>query len=211
MTIRPIRDRIIVQRLAEESVSRGGIYIPDDAREKPTLALVVAAGPGRRADDGTIIPMSVQAGDVVVFGKFTGVEIAHEGEDYVVMREDDVLAVEASDRDHIDGDLAFMQPTNLQVDLPEGWEDVTYAKDQPQYNPLPAARSTDAKRRVVSRWTISKAARARIAAGEDVFLEMVTYGALLQPVRLSVGPAVIAPVQHEDAESTVPDEAELKA
>lgn len=93
MTIRPIRDRIIVQRLAEETVSRGGIYIPDDAREKPTRARVVAAGPGRRADDGTIIPMSVQAGDVVVFGKFTGVEIALEGEDYVVMREDDVLAV----------------------------------------------------------------------------------------------------------------------
>ncbi len=92
MSIRPLHDRIIVQRL-ETSEQLGHIIVPDSAKEKPQQGKVIAAGNGRYNDEGARVPLDVKAGDLVLFGKFTGQEVRLDGEDYLVMREDDVLAV----------------------------------------------------------------------------------------------------------------------
>ncbi len=93
MSLRPLHDRILVERLEEESVSKGGIIIPDSAKEKPQRGKVVAAGKGKVSEDGTVRPLDVKAGDVVLFGKYAGTEVKIENEDRLIMREDDVLAV----------------------------------------------------------------------------------------------------------------------
>jgi chaperonin GroES len=93
MNVRPLRDRILVSRLEEEEQRIGGIIIPDTAKEKPQQGRVVAAGRGRVNDEGTVIPLDVQAGDTVLFGKYSGTEITIAGEDYLILREDDVLGV----------------------------------------------------------------------------------------------------------------------
>ena len=92
MAIRPLHDRIIVQRV-EASAQSGLIVVPDSAKEKPQQGKVIAAGNGRYNDEGARVPLDVKAGDLVLFGKFTGQEVSLDGEDYLVMREDDVLAV----------------------------------------------------------------------------------------------------------------------
>jgi chaperonin GroES len=92
MSIRPLHDRIIVQRV-EDSAQSGPIIVPDSAKEKPQQGKVIAAGNGRYNDEGARVPLDVKAGDLVLFGKFTGQEVRLDGEDYLVMREDDVLAV----------------------------------------------------------------------------------------------------------------------
>ena len=92
MSIRPLHDRIIVQRV-EASAQAGPIIVPDSAKEKPQQGKVIAAGHGRYDDEGARVPLDVKAGDLVLFGKFTGQEVRLDGEDYLVMREDDVLAV----------------------------------------------------------------------------------------------------------------------
>jgi chaperonin GroES len=93
MDIRPLHDRIIVQRLSEGEQQIGGIIIPDSAREKPQRGTVVAAGNGKVKDDGTRVPLDVKAGDVILFGKYTSQEVKLDGEEYLIMREDEVLAV----------------------------------------------------------------------------------------------------------------------
>ena len=93
MKLRPLHDRILVKRLEEEQVTKGGIIIPDSAKEKPIKGEVVAAGPGKTADDGKQIAMGVKVGDKVIFNKYAGTEIKIDDEDYLVMREDDVVAV----------------------------------------------------------------------------------------------------------------------
>ena len=93
MNVRPLNDRVLVQRLEEEEKTAGGIYIPDSAKEKPTRGKVVAAGNGRADDDGKRRPLDVEAGDEILFGKYAGTEIKIEGQDYIIMREDDILAV----------------------------------------------------------------------------------------------------------------------
>ena len=90
--VTPLQDRLVVKRLEEGEIKRGGIIIPDTAKEKPQEAQVFAAGPGRVSDDGTRIPMSVKAGDRILIGKYTGTEVKIDGEDYLIVREDDVLA-----------------------------------------------------------------------------------------------------------------------
>jgi chaperonin GroES len=92
-TLRPLHDRVIVKRLEEERVSAGGIVIPDSATEKPTRGKVVAAGTGLIMADGKIRPMSLKAGDTVLFGKYAGQEIKIDGEDLVFLKEDDIVAV----------------------------------------------------------------------------------------------------------------------
>jgi len=92
MSIRPLHDRIIVQRV-EAAAQSGHIIVPDSAKEKPQQGKVIAAGNGRYNDEGARVPLDVKAGDMVLFGKFTGQEVRLDGEDYLVMREDDVLAV----------------------------------------------------------------------------------------------------------------------
>ncbi len=93
MKIRPLHDRVIVQRIAEEEVTKGGIIIPDTAKEKPQEGKVIAVGPGKVLDSGTKVPMDVKAGDKVLFGKYSGTEIKIDGEEYLMMREDDILGV----------------------------------------------------------------------------------------------------------------------
>ena len=93
MNIRPLHDRLIVKRIDEETTTKGGIIIPDTAKEKPLKGTIVAAGPGKRADDGKIMEMCVKAGDTVLFGKYAGTEIKIDGADYLIMREDDILGI----------------------------------------------------------------------------------------------------------------------
>lgn len=90
--IRPLHDRVIVKRIAEEEKTKGGIIIPDTAKEKPQEGRVVAVGPGK-SEDGKVIPLGVKAGDKILFGKYSGTEIKLDGEEHLIMREDDILGV----------------------------------------------------------------------------------------------------------------------
>jgi chaperonin GroES len=93
MNVRPLHDRIIVQRLEEGEQQVGGIIIPDSAKEKPQQGKVLAVGIGRTTDEGKRIPLDVKAGNLILFGKYSGQEIKLDGEEYLIMKEDDVLAV----------------------------------------------------------------------------------------------------------------------
>jgi chaperonin GroES len=93
MKIRPLQDRVLVKRLEEEEKSAGGIIIPDTAKEKPMQAKVVAVGKGKVTDDGKVLPLDVKAGDKVLIGKYAGTEVKIEGEEHLIMREDEILAV----------------------------------------------------------------------------------------------------------------------
>ena len=93
MKVRPLHDRIIVQRIEEEEQRVGGIIIPDTAKEKPQQGKVVAAGKGKAKDDGKVLPLDVKAGDTILFGKYSGQDIKIDGEEYLIMREEEVLAV----------------------------------------------------------------------------------------------------------------------
>ncbi|MDQ3776178.1 MAG: co-chaperone GroES [Pseudomonadota bacterium] len=93
MNIRPLHDRVIVKRLEEERTSSGGIVIPETAAEKPMKGQVVAAGPGKLSDEGRLRPLDVKAGDKVLFGKYSGTEVKVDGQDLVVMREDDIMGI----------------------------------------------------------------------------------------------------------------------
>ena len=96
MNIRPLHDRVIVKRVEEEKRSAGGIVIPDTAAEKPSQGEVVADGPGKTDDSGRTIAMGVKVGDRVLFGKYSGQEFKLEGQDYLHMREDDIIGIIAS-------------------------------------------------------------------------------------------------------------------
>ena len=91
--IRPLHDRILARRVVEQDKTKGGLFIPDNAKEKPLEAVVVAVGTGKRLDNGTILPITVKAGDKILIGKYTGSEVKLAGEDHIIMSEDDVLAV----------------------------------------------------------------------------------------------------------------------
>ena len=93
MHLRPLHDRIIVQRLEEGEQQIGGIIIPDTAKEKPQQGKVIAAGNGKANDEGKRVPLDVKAGDLILFGKYSGQEIKLDGEEYLIMKEDEVLAV----------------------------------------------------------------------------------------------------------------------
>ena len=93
MKIRPLQDRILVQRLAEEEKTKGGIIIPDTAKEKPAEGKVVAVGNGKLGDDGKRIPLEIKKGDSILFGKYSGTEVTVDGKEYLIMREDDILGV----------------------------------------------------------------------------------------------------------------------
>jgi chaperonin GroES len=93
MQIRPLHDRIIVKRTEEEEKTKGGIIIPDTAKEKPAEGKVIAVGEGRIKKDGTKIPLDVKVGDRVLFSKYSGTEVKIDGEEHLMMREDDILAV----------------------------------------------------------------------------------------------------------------------
>jgi chaperonin GroES len=96
MNVRPLHDRLIVQRLEESAQHAGAIIIPDSAKEKPQQGKVLAAGLGKANKDGERVPLDVKAGDIILFGKYSGQEIKLDGVEYLIMKEDDVLAVENS-------------------------------------------------------------------------------------------------------------------
>jgi chaperonin GroES len=93
MKIRPLYDRIVTKRIDEQETKRGGIIIPDSAKEKPQEAEVVAVGHGKRLENGEVVPLDVRVGDRILFGKYTGNEIRLDGEEYIIMREEDVLGI----------------------------------------------------------------------------------------------------------------------
>jgi chaperonin GroES len=91
--IRPLQDRVIIKRIAEEEKSKGGIIIPDTAKEKPQEGKVIAVGKGKVNDDGKLIPLDVKVNDRILFGKYSGTEINIDGEEHLIMREEDILGV----------------------------------------------------------------------------------------------------------------------
>ncbi|MFN0121334.1 MAG: co-chaperone GroES [Blastocatellia bacterium] len=92
-SIRPLNDRIIVRRVEESDQMRGGLYIPETAKEKPQEGDVIAVGSGKLLENGNRVPMDVKAGDKVLFGKYSGTEIKLDGEEYLILREDDILGI----------------------------------------------------------------------------------------------------------------------
>ncbi|MCL4813256.1 MAG: co-chaperone GroES [Vicinamibacteraceae bacterium] len=93
MNVRPLHDRIIVKRIEEQEQKIGGIIIPDTAKEKPQQGKVEAVGKGKIKDDGTVLPLDVKVGDTILFGKYSGQDIKIDGDEYLIMREDEVLAI----------------------------------------------------------------------------------------------------------------------
>jgi len=93
MKIRPLQDRVIVKRVKEEEKTKGGLYIPDTAKEKPVEATVIAVGNGKVLEDGTVRKLDIKAGDRVLFGKYSGTEVKLDGEEHLILREDDILGV----------------------------------------------------------------------------------------------------------------------
>jgi chaperonin GroES len=93
MKIKPLHDRVLVKRLEEKEVKKGGIIIPDTAKEKPQEGEVIAVGPGKVTDDGKLQPMNVKVGDKILFGKYSGNEVKLGDEEYLIMREDDILGI----------------------------------------------------------------------------------------------------------------------
>ncbi len=93
MKVKPLSDRIIIKPSPAEEKTKGGIYLPDTAKEKPVIGEVVAVGPGRKSDDGKIVPMEVKAGDKVLYGKYSGTEVTIDGQEYLIMRESDIFAI----------------------------------------------------------------------------------------------------------------------
>lgn len=93
MNLRPLQDRIIVKRVEEETKTAGGLFIPETAKEKPQRGEIVAVGNGKKTEDGKVLPLDVKVGDIVLFGKYAGTEIKVDGDEYLMMREDDLLAV----------------------------------------------------------------------------------------------------------------------
>ncbi len=94
MSIRPLHDRVLVKRIEEEQKTAGGIIIPDTAQEKPTRGKIIAVGSGSKNESGQVIPLDVQKGDIVLFAKWGGTEVKVNGEEYVIMKESDIIAVE---------------------------------------------------------------------------------------------------------------------
>ena len=93
MTVRPLHDRLLIKRIEEQESVKGGIIIPDTAKEKPQEGEIVAIGGGKKTEDGKVIPLDVKKGDRILFGKYSGTEIKLEGDEYVILREDEVLGV----------------------------------------------------------------------------------------------------------------------
>jgi chaperonin GroES len=93
MSLRPLQDRIIVKRVEEETKTAGGIFIPETAKEKPQKGQIIAVGNGKKTEDGKVIPIDVKVGEIVLFGKYAGTEIKVDGDELLIMREDDILGV----------------------------------------------------------------------------------------------------------------------
>ncbi|MFZ1694558.1 MAG: co-chaperone GroES [Flavobacteriales bacterium] len=91
--VKPLADRVLVEAAAAEETTKGGLFIPDTAKEKPQRGKIIAVGSGRIADDGKVTPLSVKAGDEILYGKYSGTELSYDGKDYLIMRESDIYAI----------------------------------------------------------------------------------------------------------------------
>jgi chaperonin GroES len=98
MNVKPLQDRVILKRIEDQETMRGGIIIPDSAKEKQQEGEVVAVGSGKRLEDGTVLPLEVKAGDRVLFGKYSGTEIKLDGEEYLIVKEDEILGITSTDK-----------------------------------------------------------------------------------------------------------------
>jgi chaperonin GroES len=103
MTVRPLHDRILVRRIEEKEAIKGGIIIPDTAKEKPQEAEVIAVGNGKKTEEGKVIPLDVKAGDRILFGKYSGSEIKIDDQEYLILREDEILGVLEGTKQHVAG------------------------------------------------------------------------------------------------------------
>ena len=93
MKIKPLADRVVVKPSPADEKTKGGIILPDTAKEKPVIGEIVAAGPGRRADDGKVVPLELKVGDKILYGKYSGTEVTLDDQEYLIMRETDIFAV----------------------------------------------------------------------------------------------------------------------
>lgn len=93
MNVKPLADRVLVEALEAAEKTAGGLYIPDNAKEKPQKGKVIAAGPGKASDTGSIVKLEVKVGDTILYGKYSGTEVSVDGKDYLIMRESDILAI----------------------------------------------------------------------------------------------------------------------
>lgn len=93
MKIKPLGDRVVVKPVAADEKTKGGIILPDTAKEKPVVGEIVAAGPGRKSDDGKLVSLDIKVGDKVLYGKYSGTETSIDGQEYLIMRESDIFAV----------------------------------------------------------------------------------------------------------------------
>lgn len=93
MKVKPLSDRIIIKPAPAEEKTKGGIILPDTAKEKPVIGEVVAVGPGRKSDDGKLVPLEIKVGDKVLYGKYSGTEVTIDGQEYLIMRESDIFAI----------------------------------------------------------------------------------------------------------------------
>ncbi|MCL5268668.1 MAG: co-chaperone GroES [Bacteroidetes bacterium] len=93
MKIKPLADRVVVRPLEAEEKTKGGLYVPDTAKERPQQGEIVAVGPGRVTDDGKKVPPEVKVGDIILYGKYSGTEVSYEGTEYLIMRESDIFAI----------------------------------------------------------------------------------------------------------------------
>jgi len=93
MSFQPLSDRVLVKRVKAEEKTAGGLFIPDTAKEKPARGTIIATGPGKRMDNGSLAPMEVKIGDTILFGKYSGTEIKLDGEEHLIMREEDIFAI----------------------------------------------------------------------------------------------------------------------
>jgi chaperonin GroES len=103
MTVRPLHDRLLIKRIEEKETIKGGIIIPDTAKEKPQEGEVIAAGNGKKTEEGKVVPLDVKAGDRILFGKYSGTEIKLDNEEYLILREDEVLGVIEAAKHSADG------------------------------------------------------------------------------------------------------------
>ena len=127
MSFRPLHDRVLVRRVKEEEKTKGGIIIPDTAKEKPQEGKVVAVGPGARGDDGKVTPLDVKAGDRILFGKWSGTEVTLDGEELIIMKESDILGIVEKDPGEEVGPqrLTRLSPHPFRRE-PEPWQPSTY-------------------------------------------------------------------------------------
>lgn len=193
---RPFRDRVLVRPFDEQE---GTIKVPDSDRAKPDHGIIVAVGLGGLTDHGEIIPMKFKPDDHVYFGKYAGTEIEIDGEKLRIMSEAEILGEVAVSDNASTGFISFLEPCAGPIIPGQEHREVVYAKNQPEYNPLRTLVEPGADGAVLSRWSPTLEQRQRIAAGEDIYLRLLTFRQRLQPIQLFIARENRVAVPEHDA------------